>query len=217
MITVYLYGSLKQFGETFELDVRSPAEVVRALATQIPGFEQAVKEGNWHVFRGAIGEQDSVGEEALTMEFGAQREVHLMPAIEGANAVVQIVTGIALVAVGFMIGGPMGAALMAGGAGMGIGGVVAMTMKPPVGQTSQEPVDQNGSFLFNKPVNMSTQGVSVPRGYGRVTCGSIVISASLTAEQTGTGLTMQEWMEFWMRDRYGAYPFVPTELLGQNR
>lgn len=40
MTTIRLYGQLRQFGKSFRLSVRSPAEAIKALCVQIPGFER---------------------------------------------------------------------------------------------------------------------------------------------------------------------------------
>lgn len=188
MITVYFHGLLKKYGEKFTLEVRNPAEAVRLLCIQIPGLESTIKKGNWHVLRGRLDEQDSVSEEALTLEFGNQNEMHLMPAVEGAGSGggwLSVIVGVVLVAVGvFSFGastGP-GLALIAGGAGLAVGGIVMLTTKMPSAELNRESVDSKSSFLLNKPTNSSTQGVSVPRGYGRCRVGSVQVSVSVVAE-----------------------------------
>ena len=40
MTTILLYGQLRQFGRSFRMAVRTPAEAVKALCVQIPGFER---------------------------------------------------------------------------------------------------------------------------------------------------------------------------------
>jgi predicted phage tail protein len=71
------------------------------------------------------------------------------------------------------------------GIGMAVGGIIQMTTKMPAGVSaaSQESADQRPSFLFSGPTNTSSQGLAVPRGYGRAIIGSIVISATLYAEE----------------------------------
>lgn len=46
MTTVLLYGQLRQFGRSFRLSVRSPAEAIKALFIQIPGFERFIANAN---------------------------------------------------------------------------------------------------------------------------------------------------------------------------
>lgn len=187
MITVYFHGLLKQFGAEFKVDVKNPAEAVKAIATQVPGLEKVIRDGKWHVLRGKLEDQDDVGEDSLHLGFGEQREMHLMPAIEGSGSgTMQVILGVVLIVAGVFTFGAtsaIGLAMIAGGAGLMVGGLVMMSMKPPKAQKAQEPVDQMASFLFNKPTNSSTQGVAIPRGYGRMRVGSVVVSTSLTSEE----------------------------------
>ena len=186
MKTFYLHGSAGQFGESFELDVKTPREMFRALALQIPGFEKMIVEGEWHVLRGPIELQNDDDEEGLDVALGNVSEVHVMPAIRGAGnggGVLSIIIGIAAIIAAPYTGGAS-MALYAAGAGMIVGGLIQMTMKMPGSSTQTgETADTKASFLFAGPRNMSTQGVAIPRGYGRVRSGSIVISAGLYAER----------------------------------
>lgn len=95
------------------------------------------------------------------------------------------VVGIVLFVAGFFVGGSTwGPAMMALGAGMAVGGIIAMTTKMPSADVSaQERAEDRASFLFNGPTNTSSQGIAVPRGYGRVRIGSIVVSAALYTEE----------------------------------
>lgn len=186
MITVHFHGSLKPFGEQFTLEARSPAEVVRALTLQIPGLAEAIRAGNWHILRGRLDEQDDVDEEALEIEFGTQTEMHMMPAIEGANSgALSVIVGVVLIAVGvfFPPSAAIGAAMIGGGIGMALGGIVMMTTQPPPAAMNRESVDERASFLFDGTTNSTTQGPAIPRGYGKCLVGSSVISASVVAEQ----------------------------------
>jgi len=40
LTTILLYGQLRQFGRSFQMSVRTPAEAIKALCVQIPGFER---------------------------------------------------------------------------------------------------------------------------------------------------------------------------------
>lgn len=189
MKTLHLYGRLKeQYGETFELDVVTPAEAVRALCVQLPGFEEEIRSGSWHILRGPLEAQDSLDEEGLLFSLGGDDQVHLLPAVAGANSgALSVVVGAVLVAVGVFTFGATsawGVALIASGAGMAVGGIIQMTTKMPgTDVAASESADQRPSFLFNGPTNTSSQGLAVPRGYGRVRCGSIVVSAALYSEE----------------------------------
>lgn len=58
LTTIKLYGALRQFGREFKLSVRSPAEAVKALCVQIPGFERFISNAKskgieFAIFRGS--------------------------------------------------------------------------------------------------------------------------------------------------------------------
>lgn len=189
MKTLYLYGAMREkYGASFTLDVKTSQEAVRALAFQLPEFEQDVLAGKWHILRGKLEDQHSQDSEGIQMGLGHDQEIHLLPVIEGANQVLMIVVGIVIFVAGLFSGGTAWAAygplMMGAGAGLALGGIVAMTMKAPTGTdaTAGEGAEDKPSFLFNGPTNTSTQGGGVPRGYGRIRSGSIVISAALYSE-----------------------------------
>jgi predicted phage tail protein len=70
------------------------------------------------------------------------------------------------------------------GGAMVAGGIIASTTKMPgTKETKREEIDKRASFLFTGAVNSSTQGLPIPRGYGRVLIGSSVVSAAIYAEQ----------------------------------
>lgn len=190
MKKVCLHGSLgEKFGQEYELDVDSPAEAVRAMGVQMPGFTEAIKKGSWHIIRGPLDESDSVDEGGLTVSLGRQNEIHIIPAIEGANnGALNVVLGIIIIAVAWWnpAGWAAGTALMVGaaGAGLALSGIVMMTTKIPGVEASERKGEEDrASYLFDGPVNTSKQNVAVPRGYGRVLTGSIVVSAGLFAEE----------------------------------
>lgn len=188
MKTVYLYGALgAKYGVSFELDVNTPAEAVRALAVQLPGFSDDIRAGVWHVIRGPLEAEQALDEDGVLVGLGSEAEVHILPAADGANnGPLMTVLGVVLIVAGYFTGGATwGPAMMALGVGMVVGGIVSMTMKLPSGTDPAvgDSVDQRASFLFNGPTNTSSQGVAIPRGYGRLRVGSIVISASVHAEE----------------------------------
>lgn len=186
MKTLYLHSYAAKFGESFEMDVRDPAEMLRALCLQIPGFEQMLRDGAWHVLRGPIAKGNDDDGDSLHVALGNETEFHLIPAIQGAGGgnggMFSIILGIIAIIAAPFTGGASTAFYFAG-AGLIVGGIIQMTMKIPGADTSGEREDNKASFLFAGPKNQSTQGVAIPRGYGRCRCGSIVISAGLYAER----------------------------------
>lgn len=191
MKTLYLHDCLAdEFGGPFTLEVESPREALHALATQIPGFAERVREGAWHIFNGSVQEGNDITEDDLEMAVGSENEIHIMSAISGAGGgnggIFSIVLGIvAIVAAPFTGGLSMG--FYAAGVGLIVGGLIQMSIKiPGADTTGSESADQRASFLFNGPKNTSVQGSTIPRGYGRCWSGSLVISAGLYAEEITT-------------------------------
>ncbi|MBO9552237.1 hypothetical protein [Pseudomonas sp.] len=183
MKTIHLHGALgSQFGGPFRLDVRDPAEAVRALLVQLPGFREALEAGHWHVLRGSLEQADALGEEGLVVALGAAEELHILPAIEGAGGVMNIVSGITMVVWGAMTGNY---GMIKKGFNKTTGGVTSLFSQTPKSNdyAGRESADERPSFLFDGPTNTSTQGLPVPVIYGRVRTGSIVVSAGLTAEE----------------------------------
>lgn len=189
MKTIHLHGFLaEKFGGPYTLDVSTPKEAVQALSVQLPGFRETIRKGNWHLVRGALDGRDEVDEAGVDLSLGKQSELHIIPAIEGANSGwTNIIIGIILIVVGYFTFGSTtgpGMAMIAAGAGLAVGGIVQLTTKMPgVDDSTKGSTEDRASYLFNGPTNQSTQGVAVPRGYGRLKVGSIVVSAGLFAEQ----------------------------------
>lgn len=186
MKTLYLHGYAARYGDKFELDIKNPKEAIRALSLQIPGFEQMIREGEWHLVRGPLDLQDADDEGRIELEMRDGEQFHLLPAVRGAGGGgMSILMGIVFVALSFVpgIGQAAQMGMLAAGAGMIVGGIIQLTMKIPGADTSTESQDSKASFLFAGPKNQSTQGVAIPRGYGRCRCGSVVISAGLYAEE----------------------------------
>ncbi|MCL9777719.1 tail assembly protein, partial [Neisseria subflava] len=98
MITVCLYGGLRECGRRFDLQVSSPAEAVHALTVQIPALRQKLRQGFYQV---RFGRHDwSEGE--LKSGFGQPAEgvLHIVPRVQGAGkngGIIQTVLGIVLI------------------------------------------------------------------------------------------------------------------------
>jgi predicted phage tail protein len=186
MITLHLYGNLaEKFGKQVSLDARTPREAVTALSYQSPEYKEILRCNDWHIF---VGKGNDITESELDMLLGSVTEVHLIPRIEGSSGAFNFIVGAILTVVGYFLSPfAIGVPLMAVGIGMMIGGIIQMVTKVPgVSDTSRESGDDKGSFLFNGTTNTSTQGVSMPRGYGRMLVGSVVVSAAIYSENLST-------------------------------
>ena len=82
MKTVILHGRLRrEFGESFELDIETPSEAVRALGVQLKGFTATLRRGEYHVLRG----RKSIGIAETEMTMGDCSELHIVPATAGSK------------------------------------------------------------------------------------------------------------------------------------
>lgn len=206
MTTVYLYGALgRKFGSRWTLDVKSPAEAVRAIMANRPDFRTYMIQHSTPGYHVLIGNNAIGGADRLHDPSGRQC-IKIVPAIAGAGGgTLQIIVGVILVAIvvaAFVFTGPGGfaALTLAGGgltplgtaavgvgmmgAGMIVSGVTTLLTGTPSGPSfdTQERPENKPSFLFNGPVNTSAQGHPVSIGYGRLRVGSAVISAGIATE-----------------------------------
>ena len=124
MRTVHLYGKLAdEFGPSFNLDVATPAEAVRALSANFGHrFLSMIRAGEWHVVAGdSLDEGDDFGTSEEMLFFGlGKSDLHIAPAMRGSGkgGFFQVVLGIALVATAFFMAPPTIGAL---GPTMGMG------------------------------------------------------------------------------------------------
>lgn len=193
MITLHLHGQLAElFGKEITLNAETPREAVTALSYQDSRYRNILETQDWHIF---VGEGNDITENELDLQVGSTQDVFLMPRIEGASGAFNFVVGAALTALGGMtsIFGGAGIPVMAMGIGMMVGGLIQMTTKMPgASDLSRDAKDDKASFLFSGPTNTATQGVAIPRGYGRVLTGSVVVSVALYAEELSNFASEEE-------------------------
>lgn len=218
MKTIKLHGWLgKQFGRSFEMDVKTPAEALRALCAQLTGFQQALADDTTGFKLFAAKENFGVAE--FHYPFSDREVLHVVPAVAGAqeggkSGGMQILIGIVIIVAMFytagaastLMGGGMMAELAIGavyafGAAMVISGVATMLFAPPVPSSTEKP-ENRPSYNFNGAVNTVQQGGAVPILYGELICGSQVVSAGLSVEDTassaaaiGVGNAFRNWIQ----------------------
>lgn len=205
MKTIYLLGELgKKFGRKHRLDVKTPAEAVRAFVANFPDFERYMIESGdrgvgYQVLAGAtpIGNYDDIHNPTSDRE-----SIRFIPTLTGAggNGITSVLLGVALIAASFIPGlnvavwstaaGVAGAATYASvafgiGVSLALGGLAQMlTPTPKASSINTSPTAENApSYAFNGPVNVTAQGNPVPIGYGRMIVGSAVISAGIVTEE----------------------------------
>lgn len=195
MVNVRFYGSLKQFGTEFNLDCKTPAEVVHALTSQIPKLRQFIQQGLFTVRVGREYLDNRYLEQGLSQNLKEDATVHFTPVLKGSKrgGVFGVIAGAAIVA-GALVLGPLGlgvlgstSAMMIGGLGasMLLGGVAQMLTKMPTmrGVTPTGAVkpekskeEKKQSTSFSNLSNIVAQGKSMPLAYGLIRTGTLVIS-----------------------------------------
>lgn len=190
MTTIRLYGRLRQFGRSFRMAVSTPAEAVKSLCVQIPGFERFLSNAKskgleFAVFRG----KTNLTERELG--FTGEGDIRIAPVITGSKrgGALQTIIGAVLIVVGLVItggtfgaGAPFGSALIMMGGSMILGGVIQM-LSPQAGglKTSAAPENTPG-YAFGSAKNTTASGSPVPLCYGKRRVGGAIISAAIYAE-----------------------------------
>lgn len=178
MMLIILHGHLRRFGNRFRLDVKTPAEAIRALGAVVPGFRAHLRKHSAPGYHVLVGKTD-IDVDDLAAPIG-EKTLRLVPVIAGANNPwVRTIVGVVLMAVGTYFGQTWAVNL---GAGLVMGGVAQMIAGSPKISATQEAANNRPSFAFDGAVNTIGQGHPVPVLYGRMIVGSAVISAGLAAE-----------------------------------
>lgn len=193
MKVVRLYGELgAKFGREFTLDVRTPAEALRALGSQLKGFTQFMFDRPDDRYKVIVGAKSRTAE-GLTDPVSDKEVIRFVPVVQGAGGDLgKIIIGAVLI---YLTWGA-GASILAGwgasagvvsfvgniGVGLLLGGVASMLAGTPETNKSTATTADNGkSFGFDGVVNTVRQGNPVPLAYGGpIRVGSQVISAGLT-------------------------------------
>lgn len=190
LVPVILSGMLaKRFGKRFNLAVSSPREAVRALCSQLPGFEQAIL-AHPQGFRVWADREplDAAGIDRCT---GAS-PIRIVPIVAGSkDAAVGIILGAALIiaapyaVTALGMGSTLaGASVISGATSIGtamiLGGITQMLFSPPKPAIS---ASNQSNLLFSGAVNTTAQGNVIPVCYGRMRIGSQVISAGIESVQ----------------------------------
>ncbi|WP_430317191.1 tail assembly protein [Pseudomonas sp. p1(2021b)] len=185
--TVKLYGVLrKHFGREYLLDVHSPRDAIQALCMMVPGFEKFLATGEERglVFTVFSGRRNLAPEE-LDLQGSAAEEIRIAPIIQGSKqgGLFQVVLGAVLVVAGYFTFGTtsaIGVAMMAGGAGIALGGVVQMlSPTPKTGSLDRNEDGNNPSYGFGSAVTTIAQGNPYPVLYGEREIGGAIESGGV--------------------------------------
>ncbi|MDI2590036.1 tail assembly protein [Pseudomonas sp. 681] len=184
--TIKLYGALRQFGREFKLSVRTPAEAVKALCVQVPGFERFISNAKSRGLEFAIfrGSKNLVEKELC---YGGGGEIRIAPILTGSKraGAIQTVIGVVLIVAGYLLAGPTGGASLAlvpVGISMVAGGVIQMLSPQPKGLKTSAAPENTPGYAFGSAKNTTASGNPVPLCYGRRRIGGAIISAAIYAE-----------------------------------
>ena len=178
--TVKLYGQLRQFGKSYPLAVRTPAEAIKALCVQIPGFERFLSNAKsrglvFAVFRG----KKNIGEAELGYQ--GDGDIIIAPVIVGSKraGILQTIIGVALIIASPFTGG----STLAPGIALAAGGVIQMLSPQATNglKTSAAPENTPG-YAFGSAKNTTASGNPVPLCYGKRRVGGAIISAAIYSE-----------------------------------
>ncbi|KLT73243.1 phage tail assembly protein [Neisseria arctica] len=186
MITVCLYGDLRQYGRRFNLHAESPAEALHALFTQIDGLREYIRNGVYQVrFKRQDHSEDSIRDTFKQPDSGV---LHIVPRVAGAgrNGALQTIIGVVLIVVGYFTWAYGGQVLVSAGVGMVLGGVAQMLTKQPDFDSSSG-AESSRNTSFSNLSNTAAQGRPVPLAYGICYCGSRVISQGVESRRIQTG------------------------------
>lgn len=190
---VKLYGPMRKlFGRDYDLNVSSPAEAIRALCVQVPGFKKYLADSRLSglTFAVFIGKRN-VGEDGLNDPVGND-EIRIAPIIQGSKrgGILQTVLGVVLIVVGAVMNAyvPLsGNGFMQMGIAMTIGGVVQMLAPQPKNLGAKDDPNNMPSYSMDGAVNTQAQGNPVPLCYGGpLIIGGAIISGGIFSEDIST-------------------------------
>nr|WP_236249228.1 tail assembly protein [Pseudomonas cichorii] len=187
MRTIRLYGVLrKHFGREYALDVYSARDAIQALCNMIPGFEKFMTTAEerglaFAVFSG----KRNLSADDLDLQGNDSGEIRIAPVIQGSKqaGLFQTILGVALIAVGYFTFGTtsaIGMGMIAGGAGLALGGAVQMlSPTAATGSLDQNEDGNNPSYGFGSAVTTIAQGNPYPVLYGEREIGGAIESGGI--------------------------------------
>ena len=193
MKTLRIYGNLARLvgRRVFRIDVNTPAEAICFLVSNFPHLEPFMADKWYQVTTARCGVIDASTE--LHYPVPQFDEIALTPVVAGAGGspVGRIAVGAGLIALSFafapgfaLFGVAVRQVVFGVGASLVLGGVAQLlTPTPRLGSVDGDPA-AGESYIFNQIVNVTRQGVPVPLAYGEPVCGSVVISAGLSLDES---------------------------------
>ena len=178
-VTIHFEGNLRQFGDQFELYADTINEAIRSLVIQIDGLKQFLRKGYYKVV--ANGRTITEREYRSIVGVNGDVEGHISPRVAGSGKFGSFIVGAVLMAASFI---PGFQPLFTIGAGLMIGGVAQMLVKQPTFNNDFQGVEDSKSSAFTNLSNMAGQGKQIPRVYGQLRVGRMVVSQGLSSYRT---------------------------------
>lgn len=199
MVEVKLLGELgRRFGRSYRFMARNPREIISALANQIDGFTSYMMTAHENGIGFKLVNKDPNGMDYDGVMMGCEKLV-IAPIVSGAGSNAgQILLGVALIGLAFIPGvGTATAAAVAAGAQAGLTTVgtvlfslgasmvltgIAGLLTPPV-KTPDGDAEKKDSFMFDRAVELTTQGMPIPLLYGRyLAIAPLTVSSSISTQ-----------------------------------
>lgn len=205
MVKVNLHGRLgKELGESWELEVSSVSEALRAIEANTGKFRKwLLDKSQSHLEYGILINKKlidfsekptiyNVHNTEICADFKDKlNSIDIIPIVRGSGGgfmrIITIIVGVVLVAAAFFAG-PLAPFLAIAGLSLIAAGVTSLLAKPPpllpfnaqqATTANQGSIGQGGgpqSYLFNGPVNTVGEGGPVPVGYGTLMVGSVAVN-----------------------------------------
>lgn len=181
---VRVHGKLgEDYGKTHKVKHSNLLDAFAWIDKTNQGFAEAVRDSSFNVLVNG----KTISKEQIGNNFDG--EVDLVPVIDGAgsdNGTTEMIAGIALIGLGFYLGGPAGGSAAASALaptviGSGVGLFLAGTSI--YFAENYENVDTESDF-FNQITNRDSGGGPVPLVYGRTRTGGVRISTDISNERT---------------------------------
>lgn len=175
-VTVQFHGNLAQFGERFELYANTANEAIRSLAIQIDGLKQYLRKGYYRVKvdHKVVTQSEYIG----ILDVADGTVIHVSPRVAGSGKFGTFILGAVLTGMSFLPGMEF---LMPMGIGLMIGGVAQMLIKPKKFNQDHQGIGDSKSSAFTNLSNIVGQGKKIPRIYGNLRVGSVIISQELSS------------------------------------
>jgi predicted phage tail protein len=158
--------------DSIMLDVDNSQQLMLGLNCVIPDFKQVSEKYDSLSF--CVEGKKKVKKANIKTGFANAKTIHVVPTIEGDFVVAAVAEYFAIsYAVAFVVTIAINMALS-----MALSAIAqSLASKPSTGSGSTAP--QTPSFIFNGPINVTSQGGAVPIAYGTCIVGSTVIAADL--------------------------------------